>query len=179
MILTLFFSVCQPTYFYPNFTLVLKLPRLITGINFIYFPFSLIVITYSHSLFYMRREAMADPVEKRPTQLINPGTCIICPFPITNQSEMPCGRVACHACIKRWGQWLVIDLGKKEATCPECREPFKTFWHCNGRPYTLFKTGYGANGKLKHPRRVRKRHRAKKNGAAGSGNVPTEAMDFE
>ena len=120
---------------------------------------------------------MAEPEENRPTQLYDSGFCVICKGVTQNQSETPCGHVACYECLKEWGQMLVHNQGMAKATCPKCRHPFSKFWHTNGRPFTLYKQGHGAKGKLKHARRVRRRRRGKQNGAAAK--APNAPMDVD
>ena len=122
---------------------------------------------------------MAPPEidEKRPTTLYgNLEECPICLGPIKNPAETPCGHVACYEHLKAWGKPLV-EGGQAKAGCPVCNQLFKTFWHTNGRPYTLYKKGCGAKGKLKNPRRVRIRRRGKKRSTAGDAKI--EAMDFD
>ncbi len=122
---------------------------------------------------------MAPPEtkEKRPTTLYgNTKKCVICLGPTQNPAETPCGHVACYICLKEWGK-PKVEGGHTKAKCPVCNQGFGTFWHTNGRPYVFYRKGYGAKGRLKHPRRVRIRRRGKKNGTAG--NAPDEDMEVE
>ncbi len=136
---------------------------------------------FSNIIFFLLilpREVMAPPEteEKRPMTLYgNTKKCVICLGPTQNAAETPCGHVACYECLKAWGK-PIVEGGHAKASCPMCNQPFGAFWHTNGRPFVFYPKGYGAKGKLRHPRRVRRR-RGKKNHAAA--NAQNEDMEVE